>query len=131
VTSTIVARPIRDGKLDEWRAFVSDLMGPRRAEWAQSKRRRGIRHVTIATAWHDNRPLAVLYVSGEDPEAGMSRLAESADPFDAWLTGRQAEILGDRLDVQVIGDTAPPSGPWKGAPRRPIGWRVWRRWRSR
>ena len=126
MSGIIVSRPIREGKVEAFRSFIAELMGSRRGEWAQSKRQRGITHVTVAEAWHDGKPLAILYVVGDDPERAMAALTESEEPFDVWLTQQQSEIFGDRLEVKVVADTSPPSGPWKGAPRKRFNLRMWR-----
>ena len=42
VTVSIVIAPIAEGRVDEWRAFHTELTVTRRIEWAESQHRRGI-----------------------------------------------------------------------------------------
>jgi hypothetical protein len=117
---SIEVNEIEPGRLAEWNDFVAELMGPRRVEWAESHRRRGIRRVVISTVGGDGRPLAVVLVDATDRSLAAGRLEVSVEPFDVWLRDRLTYLLGPAVDAAVLADTAPRRGPWPGL-RRPGG----------
>lgn len=117
---SIEVNEIEPGRLTEWNDFVAELLGPRRVEWAESHRRRGIRRVVISTVADGDRPLAVVLVDAADRSLAADRLERSTEPFDAWLRDRLAELLGPPVDAALLADTAPRRGPWPGL-RRPEG----------
>jgi hypothetical protein len=114
LAATITIRPVAPGKLDEWRAFHAELMGPRRIEWAQSQRRRGITRQVVSLARDGGHAFAVVFTEGRDPTASLRALEGSNDPFDIWLMGRVRDLHGDALPSEVALDTAPRPGPWRG-----------------
>ncbi len=113
MAANVTIAPIGNGKVDEWRAFVSDLAGARRIEWAQSQRRRGITRQVITLAEGDPA-LAVVYTEAGDVEAAADRLVESNDPFDAWYREQMVELHDEPMDTEVVFDSAPRPGPWRG-----------------
>lgn len=113
MAASITIAPIASGKVDEWRAFVAELQGARRIEWAQSQRRRGITREVITLA--ESEPaLAVMYTEVGDAEEAVLRLAESDDSFDAWFRDRVAELYDGPYDIEVVFDSSPRPGPWRG-----------------
>ena len=113
MAAIVTIAPIAIGKIDEWRAFVSELQGARRIEWAQSQRRRGITHQVISLAKGDPA-LAVVYSETRDVDEAVLRLADSDDLFDIWYRERVAEVHDEPLETEVVFDSAPRSGPWRG-----------------
>lgn len=117
---SIEVNEIAPGRLAEWNDFVAELTGPRRVEWAESHRRRGIRRVVISTVGVPPHPLAVVLVDSADRPLAEQRLARSTEPFDVWLRERLADLLGASVEAALLADTAPRRGPWPGL-RRPGG----------
>jgi len=113
VAATITIAPIATDKVAEWRAFIAELRGSRRIEWAQSQRRRGINRqvITLADA---EPPLAVVYTETGDVEEAALRLAESNDSFDVWYRRRVEELYDESYNTEVVFDSAPRPGPWRG-----------------
>lgn len=112
--ASIFSLPIREGRSDDFRAFVDDLMHAKRIDWAQSQRRRGITRQVVGIAHHDGQDLALIWVEGSDPERVLVELRASDDPFDKWLASQLAELTEERLPGETIADTAPKPGPWSG-----------------
>jgi len=113
VTTSIVIAPITEGRLGDWRLFHAELMGPRRGEWAESQRRRGITR-QVVFLWSDSAGPSVVYLmEGSEAESAMADLDSSDDPFDVWLRGRFADLHGDLGFPASISDTRPPSGAWR------------------
>ncbi|MEX2323093.1 MAG: hypothetical protein WEA29_04910 [Acidimicrobiia bacterium] len=117
---SIEVNEIEPGRLAEWNDFVAELLGPRRIEWAESHRRRGIRRVVISTVSGDGPPLAVVLVDAADRRLAADGLKRSGEPFDVWLRERLTDLLGRAVDAALLADTAPRRGPWPGL-RRPGG----------
>jgi hypothetical protein len=124
VPVSIVIAPIAEGRLDDWRAFHAEISGPRRSEWAQSQRRRGVTRAVVFLWSSDDGPVAVYVMEGTEAGAALEDLGTGGGPFDSWLLERFGE-LHPQMDFPVrIGDTRPPEGA-RG------GWRglIARRWR--
>lgn len=113
MAAAVTIAPIRSGLVDEWRAFVAELQGPRRIDWVQSQRRRGITRQVISIASGDP-VLAVIYTESDDPDRARERLAGSDDPFDAWLRARLEDLYDAPFEAEVVFDSAPRPGPWRG-----------------
>jgi len=114
VPTSIVIAPITEGRLDDWRLFHAELMGPRRGEWAESQRRRGITR-QVVFLWSDpDGPSAVYLMEGSEAGEAMAGLESSSDPFDIWLQGNFAELHGALEFPSPISDTRPPPGAWRG-----------------
>lgn len=113
MAATVTIAPIATGKTDEWRQFVAELQTSRRIEWAQSQRRRGITRQVITIA--EGEPsLAVVYTEASDVEAATVALAMSDDPFDVWYRERVGDLHDESLETEVVFDSAPRPGPWRG-----------------
>ena len=115
--SSITIAPLDPDRVAAWRAFYADLSGPRRASWAQSQRRRGVRREAVWLVDGSHGPQAVVLVEGPDPEAAGRALLASDDPFDVWFRKRLAELTGDPIGGEALFDSRP----------RPGSWREWRR----
>lgn len=113
MAATVTIAPIREGNLDAWHDFVAELKGGRRIEWAQSQRRRGVTRQVITLALGDSA-LAVVYSEAGDVEAAAVLLAASDDPFDTWYRSRIEELHETPIQAEVVFDSAPRPGPWRG-----------------
>ncbi|MER6347569.1 ester cyclase [Streptomyces sp. NPDC001595] len=112
-TSVVRTVPLLSGKPMAWHRLNSELQGPRRREYAASRRRLGITHEVFRI---DPRPTGdhvVVYYETADPERTRKRWAASADPFDQWLRERILDIHGEdpwAAPADTVGHTwtAPP-----------------------
>ena len=113
--ASITIAPIEPGSLDEWRAFYAELSGPRRSEWAESQRRRGVRREAV---WlmHDP-PRAVVLVEGPDPGAAAVELEASTVPFDVWFREQLDGLTGATQTATAVFDSKPRRGTWRPFPR--------------
>jgi hypothetical protein len=105
VTLFAVAFPILPGKTPEWRAWMAELNGSRRAEFEASRRNAGVHERTFlqTTPMGD---LVIVTVEGEHPEQAFGQLMNTKDEFTTWFIERAKEIHG--LDPSAV-RTAPPS----------------------
>lgn len=98
------ALPILPGKGGAARAFLGELAGPRRAEYADSERAHGI----VKELWFlqetPNGDLFVAYLEGADGDRALARFATSGAAFDVWFRRQLANVTGVDL-------SRPPPGP--------------------
>jgi hypothetical protein len=111
-----VAFPILPGKTEEWRAFMEELNGPRREEFAESRRRAGVRERTFfqQTPMGD---LVIVTVEGDDPAASLGRLMSATDEFSTWFLERASAVHGIKPSAtagppsELVVDTAEAASP--------------------
>jgi hypothetical protein len=106
------AFPILPGKTDEWRTFIGELNGSRRAEYEANRKSVGVRE----RAYYQPTPmgdLVILTLEGDDPAGAFSRLAAMTDPFSTWFFEQVQNVHGfDIRDVaagpmpQLVVDSA-------------------------
>ena len=90
-----MAVPVAAEKLDQWHAWISELNGPKKAEFEASNARNGL---TSHRAWLQKNPdgTHVVIALHEGPQADtyLQNLAASQDPFDHWFLGSLADAHG-------------------------------------
>jgi hypothetical protein len=79
VSAVLTLYPIKAGKGDEWKALHAELMGPRRIEWAQSQRRRGVTRQVVSLVSEGERQIAAVFTEASDPGAALRGLRSSSD----------------------------------------------------
>ena len=98
-----LAVPIVPGKLDQWRALMHDLAGPRGDHWRGQRRRLGLReHLFLQHT--PNGAVAIVVLEGRDLPGAMHAIGTDTDEFSVWL--RQQVLETEGLDL-----AAPPPGP--------------------
>jgi hypothetical protein len=95
-----VVFPILPGKTDEWRAFIAEIDGPRHAEFAESRRRVGVRERTFLqpTPMGD---LVIVTLEGDDPGRSFGQMVSATDPFTLWFLERVKSIHGVDLSIPM------------------------------
>jgi hypothetical protein len=95
-----VAFPIVPGKSAEWHAFIEELNGPRHQEFADARRRAGVRERTYlqATPMGD---LVIVTLEGDDPARSFGQLMAAKDAFTTWFLERVKAIHGVDLSVPM------------------------------
>ncbi len=97
-----MAAPILPGKADQWKAWVAELTGPRKAEFEASNARH---QLTGHHAWlqinPDGSQLAIVVHEGPGEESYLRNVATSDNDFDKWFVSEVADLHG--MDL-----TAPP-----------------------
>jgi hypothetical protein len=88
-----VAFPIAPGKTDEWKKFIAELNGPKRAEFVASRKGIGARERTFLqpTPMGD---LVVVTLEGDSPAEAFGRFVTSTDPFARWFIATVNELHG-------------------------------------
>ena len=86
--------PVVHGKEELDRRTLDEMLGDRRDDYEAALKSAGITRQTI---WHQETPqgtVAVVYVEGDDPEAGMARFASSHDDLNSWFRELMKEVHG-------------------------------------
>ena len=78
-----MAFPIPAGKTEQWKKFLSELTGARKAEFAASRRSLGVRERTFL----QHTPLGdlPLTLEGDHPETAFPEFGKRTDPFTVWF----------------------------------------------
>jgi hypothetical protein len=100
-----VAFPILPGKTPEWRTWMEELNGPRRQEFADSRRQAGVHERTFlqSTPMGD---LVIVTLEGDDPGHAFGTMMGASDAFTTWFIERAKAIHG--LDPSAV-TSGPPS----------------------
>lgn len=101
---TLFALPILPGQTAAARAFLTELEGERKGQYAASERRLGLTKEVWAIQQTPQGALYVVYFSGESIAAAFQQFAQSQDAFDAWFKDRVRTTTGADLNT-------PPAGP--------------------
>ena len=97
------AFPILPGKTEDWRAWMAEANGARRAEFEASRAEYGIHE----RAYLQHTPmgdLAIVTMEGKDPAGAFQKFTQGTDEFTKWFLAQASEIHG--MDL-----TKPPPGP--------------------
>jgi hypothetical protein len=88
-----VAFPIAPGMTEEWRAWMEDINGPRRAEFVESRRRAGVRERTFLqqTPMGD---LVIVTLEGDDPLRSFGQMMSADDAFTSWFLEHVQAVHG-------------------------------------
>jgi hypothetical protein len=95
-----VVFPILPGKTEEWRKFIAEINGPRRAEFAESRRRAGAHERTFlqSTPMGD---VVVVTLEANDPARSFGQIVSAKDPFTMWFLEQVKAIHGVDLSAPM------------------------------
>ena len=82
---TTFCAPILPGKTEAWKAAAQEMLGPRKTEYAESRRRLGICHEVGSLQSTPAGDWVVVYLEANDPDTVLSRILSSDMPFDRWF----------------------------------------------
>jgi hypothetical protein len=98
-----MAIPIAPGKTEQWKKFVAELNGPRRAEFVASRKRLGV-HERTFLQHTPHGDLVVVTIEGDNPGKAFLDFGKSTDPFSSWFFQQVQELHG--MDIRT------PPGPF-------------------
>lgn len=118
--SSLLAWEVSADQEEPWRRFLQELSGPRRGEYAESRRRLGI---SAESMWFAPKPsgggIVVVILESEEPQWTFKRalreLAASVVPFDLWYGVQMRRLFGC---------------DFAGSPRVPLGGELLFGWRE-
>ena len=97
-----MAFPIPAGKTEQWKKFISELSGARKAEFAASRRSLGVRERTFLQHTPQG-DLVLVTLEGDHPETAFAEFGKRTDPLRCGSNSRSARSTG-----------------WTSARRRPV-----------
>ena len=100
----LFALPIQSGKSDAARAFLGELEGQRKADYAASEERLGITKEVWALQQSPMGELFVIYFQSANIGGSVGQFVASQDEFDQWFKRQVKDTTGVDLNV-------PPPGP--------------------
>ena len=115
---SVFAMPLVPGGDETVRGMREEVLGPRRSEYQESRRRLGINE---ERTWIQSTPdgeMVLVYLDAEDPQRALQGMAESQEPFDVWFR----QYIQDAHGVDIASEQAPspesvlewraPGGTW-------------------
>ncbi len=100
-----IAVPLLESKVDAWKAWVQECMGPRREEFDRFNEHMGL---TLHRAWLMQSlqgPLVVVVFDGPGAETFLQKMVASQEPFGRWFRERVSECHG--IDLTAPNMLAP------------------------
>jgi hypothetical protein len=101
--SLAFAFPLRAGKTEEWRAWVREIVGPRRREYEAFSRKLGLKTQRAYLQHTPQGDQAIIYMEGNDLRRTFHELQMSQDPFAVRLRQRTQDLFGVDLTQTVPG----------------------------
>ena len=100
----LIVAPILEGKLEDWKSWISGLKGPTKTEFADFNKRFELTRHSVWLAETLGGPVAVVLHEGPGSESMMQKLGQSDHPFDKSFAKSVKDIHGMDLN-------SPPPGP--------------------
>ena len=94
------AIPLPSANLEPWRAFIAELKGPRKEQFADFNRRYGL---TRHQAYLQTMPDGYLVVAVHEGPGGsrfMAEAPESGNEFDRWFIDKLSTLHG--VDIRTM-----------------------------
>jgi len=101
--SLAFAFPLRAGKTEEWRAWIREIVGPRRREYEAFSRKLGLKTQRAYLQHTPQGDQAIIYMEGNDLRRTFHELQMSQDPFAVRLRQRTQDLFGVDLTQTVPG----------------------------
>ena len=79
------AVPILPGKTEIWKQAASEMIGPRKSEHDESRRRMGVTREVVSLQQTPEGDYVVVCLEGDDPAGVVSKYLNSDAPFDRWF----------------------------------------------
>jgi hypothetical protein len=89
-----LALPILPGQSDDARAFMEELDGPRKPQYAASEQRIGITKEAWYLAALPSGDHLIAYMESSDIQGAIGKFIGSQDDFDLWFKRRLMETTG-------------------------------------
>lgn len=98
-----MAIPILPGKTDQWRQFIEQVRGARKAEFDASREKMGVHERTFFQQT-PHGDLVIVTLEGDDPARAFASFGAGTDPFTEWFVAQVKAVHG--FDLRQ-----PPPGP--------------------
>ena len=94
MASLAFAFPLQAGKTEEWRAWVGEILGPRRSEYEAFSRQLGLKTQRAYLQHTPQGDQAIIYLEGDDLERTFHELQTAQDPFTVLVRQRVQDLFG-------------------------------------
>src|SRR5690349_5424312 len=94
MASLAFAFPLRAGKTEEWRAWVREILGPRRSEYEAFSRQLGLKTQRAYLQHTPQGDQAIIYLEGEDLQRTFQQLRTAQDPFTILVRQQTMDLFG-------------------------------------
>jgi hypothetical protein len=88
-----IAVPILPGKTNQWRQFISQVNGPRHAEFEASRRRLAVHERAFFQATPQG-DMVIVTLEGANPADFFRNFGSGTDNFTRWFVQQVKEIHG-------------------------------------
>ena len=95
--------PLEPGKTEEWRAWVNEIVGPRRSEYEAFSRKVGLKTQRAYLQHTPQGDQAIIYIEGNYLQRTFRELQMSQDPFAVVLRQRIQDLFGVDLTQTDVG----------------------------
>jgi hypothetical protein len=99
--SLAFAFPLRAGKTEEWRAWIAEILGPRRSEYEAFSRRVGLGTQRAYLQHTPHGDQAIIYLEGDDLQRTFQLLRTEQDPFPVLVRQRIKDLF-EGVDLTQI-----------------------------
>jgi hypothetical protein len=99
--SLAFAFPLRAGKTEEWRAWIAEILGPRRSEYEAFSRRVGLGTQRAYLQHTPHGDQAIIYLEGDDLQRTFQLLRTAQDPFPVLVRQRIKDLF-EGVDLTQI-----------------------------
>lgn len=86
--------PILPGKLDEWKALMAEIQGPRQEEYRRSRERMGVTREVLSLMQTPQGDFIAVFHEADNVAKAFQSVATSDDPFDEWFRAKIMEVHG-------------------------------------
>jgi hypothetical protein len=93
--------PLKAGKTEEWRAWIAEILGPRRSQYEAFSRRVGLGTQRAYLQHTPHGDQAIIYLEGNDLQRVFQHLQIAQDPYTVWLRQRTQDLF-DGVDLAQI-----------------------------
>jgi hypothetical protein len=93
--------PLRAGKTEEWRAWIAEILGPRRGEYEAFSLQLGLSTQRAYLQHTPHGDQAIIYLEGEDLQRTFQLLRTAQNPFTVWVRQRTKDLF-DGVDLTQI-----------------------------
>lgn len=100
----LILAPIEEGKVNDWKNWVEELVGEKKTEFDAMNKRHGITRHSVWLAETPSGTVAAVLHEGPGADTFMPNIAQSENSFDAWFKKCVEDLNGMDLG-------APPPGP--------------------
>lgn len=97
-----IAVPVLANKSSQLQAFVGQLTGAKKADFAASRKKLGVRERTFLQHTPQG-DLIIVTLEGNDPAGAFAKFGQGTDPFTQWFKAQVKDVHGVDL-------AAPPPG---------------------